>query len=182
MVWHLVERGISREALEAISEDEDAAAAVGIDVMREKLRVTVISAALTALGGAIYGQYMMYLNPESVSGIAVSLQIVFAAVAGGIYSMLGPTVGAVLTISLTESLRVWFGVTIHRRRQYHLWCAARALHHFHAARHCRHAPAFEISPTADQGGPGRIRIAQRTQSTAQSAVLRRQTNTRRSSS
>ena len=66
---------------------------------------------MTALGGAIYGQYMMYLNPESVSGIAVSLQIVFAAVAGGVYSMLGPTVGAVLTISLTESLRVWFGVT-----------------------------------------------------------------------
>ena len=111
LVWDLVDRGISREALEAISEDEDAAAAVGIDVLREKLRVTIISAALTALGGAIYGQYMMYLNPESVSGIAVSLQIVFAAVAGGVYSMLGPTVGAVLTISLTESLRVWFGVT-----------------------------------------------------------------------
>ena len=109
MVWRLVDRGISREALEAISEDEDAAAAIGINVMREKLRVTVISAALTALGGAIYGQYMMYLNPETVSGIAVSLQIVFAAIAGGMYSMLGPTVGALLTISLTEGLRVGFG-------------------------------------------------------------------------
>jgi branched-chain amino acid transport system permease protein len=110
LVWGLIDRGINREALEAISEDEDAAAAVGIDVLREKLRVTIISAAMTALGGAIYGQYIMYLNPESVSGIAVSLQIVFAAVAGGVYSMLGPTVGAVLTISLTEGLRVWFGV------------------------------------------------------------------------
>jgi branched-chain amino acid transport system permease protein len=110
LVWGLIDRGISREALEAISEDEDAAAAVGIDVLREKLQVTIISAAMTALGGAIYGQYIMYLNPESVSGIAVSLQIVFAAVAGGVYSMLGPTVGAVLTISLTEGLRVWFGV------------------------------------------------------------------------
>ena len=77
-VWQRVDHGIGREALEAISEDEDAAAAVGINVMREKLRVTVISAALTALGGAIYGQYLMYLNPETVSGIAVSLQIVFA--------------------------------------------------------------------------------------------------------
>jgi branched-subunit amino acid ABC-type transport system permease component len=62
-VWVAIDRGISREALEAISEDEDAAAAVGIDVMREKMRVTVISAALTAVGGAIYGQYFMYLNP-----------------------------------------------------------------------------------------------------------------------
>ena len=40
MVWQRIDHGISREALEAISEDEDAAAAVGIDVLREKLRVT----------------------------------------------------------------------------------------------------------------------------------------------
>jgi branched-chain amino acid transport system permease protein len=100
---------VSREALEAIGEDEDAAAAVGIDVTYEKMRVTMISAALTALGGAIYGQYVMYLNPETVSGISVSLQIVFAAIAGGVYSMFGPSVGALLTLALTEGLRVWFG-------------------------------------------------------------------------
>jgi branched-chain amino acid transport system permease protein len=52
---------------------------------------------------------VMYLNPETVSGIAVSLQIVFAAVAGGVYSLLGPSVGSLLTLSLTEGLRVWFG-------------------------------------------------------------------------
>ena len=110
VVWRWIDRGISREALEAISEDEEAAAAVGINVLQEKLRVTVVSAALTALGGAILGQYLMYLNPETMSGIAVSLQIVFAAIAGGMYAMLGPTVGALLTLSLTEGLRVWFGV------------------------------------------------------------------------
>ena len=109
LVWRAIDRGIGREALEAISEDEDAAAAVGIDVMRQKMRVTLISAALTAVGGAIYGQYVMYLNPETVSGIAVSLQIVFAAIAGGVYSLLGPSVGSLLTLSLTEGLRVWFG-------------------------------------------------------------------------
>lgn len=109
VVWQLIDRGIGREALEAIGEDEDAAAAVGIDVMVQKLRVTIISAALTALGGAIYGQYVMYLNPETVSGITVSLQIVFAAIAGGVYSLLGPSVGALLTLALTEGLRVWFG-------------------------------------------------------------------------
>jgi branched-chain amino acid transport system permease protein len=107
--WRWIDRGISREALEAISEDEEAAASLGIDVMREKLRVTVISAALTALGGSLFGQYLAYLNPETVSGIAVSLQIVFAAIAGGMYAMLGPTVGAFLTIALNEGLRVSFG-------------------------------------------------------------------------
>jgi branched-chain amino acid transport system permease protein len=108
-VWQRIDRGINREALEAISEDEDAAAALGINVLREKLRVTIISASLTALGGAIYGQYFMYLNPDTVSGIAVSLQIVFAVIAGGIYSLFGPTIGSLLTLSLTEGLRVWFG-------------------------------------------------------------------------
>ena len=49
--------------------------------------------------------------PESVSGIGVSLQIVFAAIAGGMYAMLGPTVGGLLTIALTEGLRVWFGAS-----------------------------------------------------------------------
>jgi branched-chain amino acid transport system permease protein len=108
-VWHWIDRGIGREALDAISEDEEAAAAICIDVTREKLRVTLVSAALTALGGAIYGQYMMYLNPETVSGIGVSLQVVFAAIVGGMYALLGPTVGALLTISLNESLRIAFG-------------------------------------------------------------------------
>jgi branched-chain amino acid transport system permease protein len=109
VIWQRIDRSISREALEAIGEDEDAAAAVGIDVMYQKMRITMISAALTALGGAIYGQYFMYLNPESVSGITVSLQIVFAAIAGGVYAMYGPSVGALLTLALTEGLRVWFG-------------------------------------------------------------------------
>jgi branched-chain amino acid transport system permease protein len=109
LVWRWVDRGIEREALEAISEDEEAAASLGIDVMREKLRVTVVSAALTSVGGSLFGQYLAYLNPETVSGIAVSLQIVFAAIAGGMYALLGPTVGAFLTIALNEGLRVWFG-------------------------------------------------------------------------
>ena len=108
-IWTWIDRGGGRDALDAISEDEEAAASIGINVIREKLRVTVISAALTALGGAIYGQYIMYLNPETVSGIGVSLQIVFAAIVGGMYAMLGPTVGAFLTISLNEGLRIGFG-------------------------------------------------------------------------
>jgi len=109
LVWRWIDTGIGREALEAISEDEEAAAAIGIDVTREKLRVTLISAALTGLGGAFFGQYLMYLNPETVSGIGVSLQIVFAAIAGGMYALLGPTIGAFFTLALTEGLRVWFG-------------------------------------------------------------------------
>jgi branched-chain amino acid transport system permease protein len=108
-IWRAVDRGIGAKALDAISEDEVAAAAVGIDVTREKLRVTMISAAMTAFAGALFTQYLMYLNPDSLAGIGVSLQIVFAAIAGGMYSLLGPTVGALLTLTLGEALRVFFG-------------------------------------------------------------------------
>ena len=101
--------GMRSAALQAIGEDETAAAAVGIDVLREKLRVTVVSAAITAFGGSLYVQYLMYVNPDTVSGVGVSLQIVFASIAGGMYSVLGPTVGALLTLSLTEGLRIAFG-------------------------------------------------------------------------
>src|SRR3546814_16771450 len=89
-----------RYALAAISQEEDAAASVGIHVTRTKLMVTVISAALTAFGGAVYGQYQQYINPETVSGIAISLQIVFAVIAGGMFVQLGPTMGAVITLLL----------------------------------------------------------------------------------
>ena len=111
VVWIWVDRGIGSKALEAINEDEGAAAAIGINVTREKLRVTLVSAALTALGGGLYAQFIMYVNPDTVSGVGVSLQIVFAAIAGGMYTLLGPTVGALFTIALTEGLRIAFGTS-----------------------------------------------------------------------
>ena len=64
---------------------------------------------MTAFAGALYCQYQMFISPDTVSGVAVSLQMVFAAVVGGIYVPLGPTVGAVITILLTEWLRIGFG-------------------------------------------------------------------------
>jgi branched-chain amino acid transport system permease protein len=104
-----VDRSMLRYALEAIAEDEDAAGAVGVHVTVEKLKVTALSAAMTAFAGAIYCQYQMFISPDTVSGISVSLQMVFAVVVGGIYVLLGPTVGAVITIVLAETLRISFG-------------------------------------------------------------------------
>jgi branched-chain amino acid transport system permease protein len=112
-IWRLVDRSMARYAMEAISQEEDAAAAVGIDVTWTKLKVTLISAAMTAVGGALYGQYQVYINPETVSGIAISLQIVFAVIAGGMFVQLGPTVGALFTLLLAESLRVTVGHDVH---------------------------------------------------------------------
>ena len=105
-VWMRVDRSMDRYALDAASQDEDAAASVGINVTREKLKITALSAAMCALGGAFFAQYQMYIGPETIAGLGVSLNIVFAVIAGGLYVMLGPTVGAVFTQLLAESLRV----------------------------------------------------------------------------
>src|SRR3954471_10445048 len=109
VIWRVIDRSMSRYAMEAISEDEDAAAAAGVNVTAEKLKITLISALMTALAGAIYCQYQMFISPDTVSGIAVSLQMVFAVIVGGLYVSLGPTVGAVITILLAEILRIGFG-------------------------------------------------------------------------
>ncbi len=109
IIWRAIDRSMSRYAMEAISEDEDAAAAAGVNVTAEKLKITLISALMTALAGALYCQYQMFISPDTVSGIAVSLQMVFAVIVGGLYVSLGPTVGAVITILLAETLRIGFG-------------------------------------------------------------------------
>ena len=90
VVWTRVDRAMARLALEAISQEEDAAASIGINVTRLKLGVTLISALMTCVGGVLYAQYQLYVNPETVSGIGISLQMVFGAIAGGMFVHAGP--------------------------------------------------------------------------------------------
>ncbi|MEY2621956.1 MAG: hypothetical protein RIT26_1776, partial [Pseudomonadota bacterium] len=112
-VWRRVDQSMERDALQAIAEDEDAAASIGIHVTRTKLRITVLSAAMTTLGGVLYAQYQLYINPETVSGIGISLQMVFGVIAGGLFVILGPTFGAVFLLALQELLRVLIGNQVH---------------------------------------------------------------------
>ena len=111
-VWWRVDRSMARSAMEAIGEDETAAASVGIRVARFKMGITALSAALTALGGALLALYLAYANPDTMAGIGVSLRIVFAVVLGGMYALLGPFVGTALTIALSEYLRIYFGIKL----------------------------------------------------------------------
>ena len=111
-VWLRVDRSMTRSAMEAIGEDETAAASVGIHITRFKIGITALSAALTALGGVLLALYLTYANPDTLAGIGVSLRIVFAVVLGGMYSLLGPSVGTALTIALSEYLRVYFGIKL----------------------------------------------------------------------
>jgi branched-chain amino acid transport system permease protein len=93
----------------AIRENEDAAKALGIDTFRYKLVATGISAALTALGGTFYAQYFFYIDPVTVFGIPLSVEILIFAVVGGEGTVLGPILGAILLVPVAEVLRVQLG-------------------------------------------------------------------------
>lgn len=94
--------------LMAIREDEDTASAVGIDNAGYKLRALLISAFLTALGGALYSSAFQYIVPDSVLTIEISVQIAIIAMLGGAGTLLGPVVGAMLLIGASELFKTRF--------------------------------------------------------------------------
>ena len=106
LVWKM-ER--TRYYLEAIREDQDAAAALGISVNKNLIKSAVISAFLVGIGGAFYVQYFRYIDPATVGGFSIALNLALVAIIGGSGTILGPTIGAVLLIPLSEVLRMTVG-------------------------------------------------------------------------
>lgn len=94
--------------LMAIREDEETASAVGVDNAAYKLRALLISAFLTALGGALYGSAFQYIVPDSVLTIDISVQIAIIAMLGGAGTLLGPVVGAVVLLGASEIFKNQF--------------------------------------------------------------------------
>lgn len=102
----------TRYYLEAIREDQDAAAALGISVNKNLIIAACISAFLVAVGGAFYTQYFRYIDPYSIAGFTLSLNMALVVVIGGSGTILGPTIGAFIIIPLTELLRMSLGSTL----------------------------------------------------------------------
>jgi branched-chain amino acid transport system permease protein len=97
--------------LRAIREDPEAAASVGIPVTRYKLIAMAISAAFVAAGGTFYAQYVLYLDPDSVLPLSLSILVCVLGVVGGTGTLWGPLVGAALLIPLSEFTRIQLGGT-----------------------------------------------------------------------
>ena len=92
----------------AIREDEDAAEAVGIDTVRAKVVTLALSAFFTGMGGGFYGLYFRYVDPDAVFPIALSVEMVFIAVVGGLATVVGPVIGAVFLTTIGELFRERF--------------------------------------------------------------------------
>lgn len=91
--------------LQAIRENEEAAEALGIDSLRFKLRAMAASAAMTALGGVVYAQYLMFIDPDSTFGTVNSVEIMLRPIIGGPGTVLGPLLGSLVLTPLSEITR-----------------------------------------------------------------------------
>lgn len=89
----------------AIRDDQDAAHSLGIPLSRTKNLALGISAALTGMAGAVFVGYLRFIDPASAFGIDVSIQMVLICILGGIGTVEGPIIGAVLLIPVSEVLR-----------------------------------------------------------------------------
>ena len=93
----------------AIKESHEIAQVLGVDVVRYRLYAIMISAFLTSMAGTFYAQYVLYIDPDSVMILPISVQIVLVAMLGGASTVLGPVVGAAVLVPLSEYSRAWLG-------------------------------------------------------------------------
>lgn len=112
VVAMLATYGLSRSRLGAyllaIREDEDTAESVGIDTVRAKVVTLALSAFFTGMAGGFYGLYFRYVDPDAVFPIALSVEMVFIAVVGGLATVVGPVIGAVFLVTIGELFRERF--------------------------------------------------------------------------
>jgi len=95
--------------LQAVRDNEDAARAIGVNPFRVKLAAIGISAAFMGAAGAFYVQVFQYIDPGIAYGAATSVEALVAAIVGGMGTVWGPVLGAVVLHLLSDLTRNLFG-------------------------------------------------------------------------
>ena len=95
--------------LVAVREDEDAALSLGVPARWLKVAAICVSAALTAACGALWAQYVGFVDPFYVFSVDLSVKFALAAIIGGLGTALGPFLGAALVTTVETYLRAQFG-------------------------------------------------------------------------
>lgn len=98
-------------AAQAIRDDEEAAASIGIDVMRIKQIIFVLAAFGCALAGTIWLASAITFLPRTNFGVQWTVFMLFMVLAGGLKTFEGPIIGAVIFFLLQEvfgDLGVWY--------------------------------------------------------------------------
>jgi branched-chain amino acid transport system permease protein len=95
--------------LVAVRENEDAARALGVDPNRVKLGAMTVSAAITAAGGGFYAQYFLFVDSGIAYGAWISVEALLAPVIGGVGTVFGPLLGALVVKSIGELAKLVAG-------------------------------------------------------------------------
>jgi branched-chain amino acid transport system permease protein len=93
----------------AVRDDEDAASAAGINPLLVRASAMCLSAFLTSIGGSLFAQYFLYLDPTHVISPELSFQFALLPALGGLGTVIGPVFGAFAITPLSELLRSYLG-------------------------------------------------------------------------
>jgi branched-chain amino acid transport system permease protein len=94
--------------LAAIREDEIACEAAGVNTFKYKMLAMLLSSFLTGIGGTFYAFYLFSLQPNTVFGVPLSVEIIIRPIVGGAGTVLGPVVGSFILSPLAEVSRHYF--------------------------------------------------------------------------
>ena len=109
IVVRLIEHSRFGAWLVAVRENEEAAKALGVDAVRIKLAAITVSAAMTAAGGAFYAQYFLFIDSGIAYGPWISIEALLAPIIGGVGTVFGPLLGALVVKTLGELAKLVTG-------------------------------------------------------------------------
>jgi branched-chain amino acid transport system permease protein len=101
-IW--VDRAPLGVALRCIEQNEDAAPVIGIDARRAKVAAFSLSGLIAGATGAVYASWVTYIDPTDVYDVLLSVKPIIMVLIGGVGTVLGPVIGAVVFLGLEELL------------------------------------------------------------------------------
>jgi branched-chain amino acid transport system permease protein len=104
-----IERSYLGYYFRAIKDEPDAAKSLGVSLWRYKQLALMVSSFLTALGGSLYAQKELYIDPASVLTTGLSIKMALVSILGGIGTLMGPVWGAAILTLIEEVTRIVFG-------------------------------------------------------------------------
>jgi len=108
IVFALMSSGRMGYYLRAIRENEDAAEMAGVNTLKVKLIGSMVSAALTAAAGVLFAQFTFFFDPDSVFSVAgISIRAALIAIVGGVGTLTGPVIGALVVVLIEEVLSAY---------------------------------------------------------------------------
>src|SRR5208283_776951 len=109
VIAQLLQRSRFGAWLIAVRENEDAAMALGVDAFAVKLAAMVVSATITAAAGCFYVQYFLFIDSGIAYGTWISIEALLTPIIGGVGTVFGALVGALVVKSLGEGAKLVTG-------------------------------------------------------------------------